>query len=102
MTTRLALLAGASTAGASPTPPPLARVLHGPGQAGITMSLADRRDKTLQAGRYRFYLLADGPATVRIPAAGSTGRALRPSVPATAAVGSKESTRPGLAGWSVR
>lgn len=58
---------------------------HAPGQPPLTLSFAPESENVLRAGRYRFYLLADGRAEVRIPTSGFS-RKLRPNLPASATV----------------
>ena len=55
-----------------------------PTQPGITQDLSPRGSRTLDAGRYRFYLIADGTAQVRLALAGGPNLSLRPVRPATA------------------
>jgi hypothetical protein len=60
---------------------------HAPGQAPVPFSFTppDPSGNVLLPGRYRFYLLADGPSTVRIPTSGPLRGRLAPSRPAQAA-----------------
>lgn len=56
---------------------------HGPAEAGITENLSPFGSSTpysttLEAGRYRFYLLADGPAVMRVALTGGPRLTLRP------------------------
>lgn len=64
------------------------RDFHGPGDTGVTENLAPGFARQLQPGRYRFYLLADGPATVRLAVEGGPRLRLKPTSPtrATAAI----------------
>jgi hypothetical protein len=59
------------------------RDYHPPGQEGNSLNLASPK-LTLNAGRYRFYLVADGPTTVRLVISGRDNYSLKPSRPATA------------------
>jgi hypothetical protein len=56
-----------------------------PDGPGLTTSFTPPGKQQLSAGRYRVYLVADGPTTVSLPTNGATMR-LRPTRPATAAV----------------
>lgn len=64
------------------------RDFHTPGEPAITEDLApfdnNGHNRRLQPGRYRFYLLADGSARVRLALAGAPRLSLRPRNPATA------------------
>jgi hypothetical protein len=65
---------------------------HAPGQPPVAFSFTapDPAGNVLLPGRYRFYLLADGPSTVRIPTSGGLSGRLTPSKPAHAAVASDD------------
>lgn len=60
------------------------RDYHPPGDSGHTLDLASSVQRSLDPGRYRIYLIADGPASVRLPITGSTNFVLRPKRPASA------------------
>ena len=64
------------------------RDVHEPGAAGYVFSFVATLPSTLKAGRYRLYLLADGPTRVRVPVSGIGSLRLVPSRPAVAAVAS--------------
>ena len=68
------------------------RDLHPPGVGeGWIVPIWNHSDsgQTLQAGRYRFYLIADGPSTVRVPLRLGRSQTLRPTRPATSTLVSK-------------
>ena len=52
------------------------RDYHGPGESSYEMQLGS--DPYLMPGRYRFYLVADGPAIVRLPVSGAMSTSLHP------------------------
>lgn len=54
------------------------RDFHGPGQTAITEDLSPRFARTLEPGRYRFYLLTDGPASMRLALTDGPRMSLRP------------------------
>ncbi|MEO6204970.1 MAG: hypothetical protein ABIO67_06265 [Mycobacteriales bacterium] len=69
------------------------RDFHPPGaREGYTVPFWNRSDSgsTLEPGRYRFYLLTDGPGTVRVPLKAGRSMTLRPVRAATAALVSKQ------------
>lgn len=55
------------------------RDYHGPGETAHVLNLAASFGTTLNAGRYRFYLLAQGPTSVRLPISGATSYSLHPT-----------------------
>ena len=57
------------------------RDFHPPGEPGLTLGLGVNRSGTLQPGRYRAYLLADGPSSVSVPITGSRNLRLSPTRP---------------------
>jgi hypothetical protein len=61
------------------------RDYHGPGEPSYVVGL-DSQPPYLVPGRYRFYLVTDGRATVRLPMAGGRSILLRPTHPAYSAV----------------
>ena len=64
------------------------RDVHEPGSPGYVFPLSGSLSRTLDAGRYRLYLLADGPTRVRVPISGGRSLQLRPSRPVATAVAS--------------
>lgn len=62
------------------------RDYHMPGEPGGHVSGLDIHSGNVSRGRYRIYLVADGPMTVRIPVTGMTSRTLRPTNRTTASV----------------
>ena len=64
------------------------RDVHEPGSPGYVFPLIGSLSRTLKAGRYRLYLLADGPTQVRVPISGGRSLQLRPSRPVVTAVAS--------------
>lgn len=54
------------------------RGFHAPGQPSITEDLSPRFERTLEPGRYRFYLLTDGPASMRLALTNGHRMSLRP------------------------
>lgn len=61
------------------------RDFHGPGAPGITQNLSPGVSRMLEPGRYRFYLLADGPAVMRLAFQDGAQLTVRPRNPASAA-----------------
>lgn len=59
---------------------------HAPGQPGLSLSFGSPTSNVLHAGRYRFYLLADGPSRVSVRVQGTRSRVIRPARPAVATV----------------
>jgi hypothetical protein len=57
------------------------RDFHPPGEPSLTLGLGVNRSHILQPGRYRAYLLADGPSSVSVPISGSLGLTLKPQRP---------------------
>lgn len=53
------------------------RDFHGPGEPPPTVPLV--QSSTLRPGRFRLYLLADGPSTLRVPVQGLTSKTFRPT-----------------------
>lgn len=64
------------------------RDVHEPGSPGFLFSFVARPSGILKAGRYRLYLLADGPTQVRVPITGSRSLRVSPTRPAVTAVAS--------------
>lgn len=60
-----------------------------PTEPGITEDLAGSLGKSLKPGRYRFYLIADGQAQVRLAFKGGPRLTLRPTHPASANVAAR-------------
>ena len=66
------------------------RDLRAPGATqSYTVPVWNRHKQVIEPGRYRFYLLTDGPSTLRVPLKQGRGMSLRPTHPTTATVVAK-------------